>query len=378
MRIRRTTFELGVAVQVPSMPKNIAIVGSGFLGMTLALRLAKSGVKVTLFESAGEIGGLGSASRIGDVSWDKDRHVTLLSDTYTQNLLEELGLANECRWVEAKTGLYTDGEPVSMSNTVEVLKGHPLGLVSKLRLGAAIFIASRIKDRKKLESTSVEKWLVRLSGPKAFGKVRCSPSLKKQIFGHIRGGYVRILERFAEVLAREGVEIRLNWPVHTVEKIGNGKLRVTPRQARRRTDPKPPQRTKYARVKTAFAVMPGFSGGFLAEPELKINGVFDFPRNGLADTFDSVVLTCPSNVAAKLAPQLSRAETQNLENPVILCASNSSHDLPSMKTSVEGLYIVNTSHTINGMLNVNETIQLAEKFLEQDLTTSRKYPGQTE
>ena len=34
------------------MTQNIAIVGSGFLGMTLALRLAERGDNVTLFESA--------------------------------------------------------------------------------------------------------------------------------------------------------------------------------------------------------------------------------------------------------------------------------------------------------------------------------------
>ena len=43
------------------MPQNIAIVGSGFLGMTLALRLAESGATVTNFESSDQIGGLASA-----------------------------------------------------------------------------------------------------------------------------------------------------------------------------------------------------------------------------------------------------------------------------------------------------------------------------
>ncbi len=43
-------------------PKSkIAIVGSGFLGLTLALRLTETGAKVTVFESAPEIGGLASA-----------------------------------------------------------------------------------------------------------------------------------------------------------------------------------------------------------------------------------------------------------------------------------------------------------------------------
>src|SRR3982751_3295444 len=111
------------------MPKNIAIVGSGFLGMTLAMRLAEGGNKVTLYEAAGEIGGLASAWEIGDVVWDKHYHVTLASDKFTRKLVEELGLGDDYRWVETKTGFYTDGELFSMSNTKEFLNFPPLDLI---------------------------------------------------------------------------------------------------------------------------------------------------------------------------------------------------------------------------------------------------------
>ena len=146
------------------MTQNIAIVGSGFLGMTLALRLAKSGANVTMFESANEIGGLASAWEIGDVTWDKHYHVTLASDKYTRKIVDELGLGDDFKWVETKTGFYTDGELVSMSDTMEFLRFPPLGLISKLRLGGTIFYASRVKDWKRLEKISVERWLTRLSG----------------------------------------------------------------------------------------------------------------------------------------------------------------------------------------------------------------------
>ena len=108
------------------MSKNIAIIGSGFLGLTLALRLAEMGAKVTVFESASEIGGLAGAWQIGDVVWDKHYHVTLLSDAFTRKIVEEIGLADEFEWVETKTGFYTDGKLVSMSNTLEFLKFPPL------------------------------------------------------------------------------------------------------------------------------------------------------------------------------------------------------------------------------------------------------------
>src|SRR6476469_4524001 len=146
------------------MSQNIAIVGSGFLGMTLALRLAQRGDQVTLFESANKIGGLASSWEIGGHIWDKHYHVTLASDEHTRKIVAELGLGNEFRWVETKTGFYTDGELVSMSNTMEFLKFPPLGIIGKIRLGATIFYASRVKNWKRLERIPVEKWLTRLSG----------------------------------------------------------------------------------------------------------------------------------------------------------------------------------------------------------------------
>ncbi|MGI8669807.1 MAG: FAD-dependent oxidoreductase, partial [Aridibacter sp.] len=231
-----------------------AIVGSGFLGLTLALRLAENGNDVTVFESAPEIGGLAGVWQIGDLTWDKHYHVTLLSDSYTRKIVEEIGLENEFEWVETKTGFYTDGKLVSMSNSLEFLKFPPLDLISKFRLGGTIFYASRVKDWKALEKVSVEDWLTKLSGRKTFEKMwkpllkaklgeayketsaafiwstiqrmyaARNSGLKKEMFGYVRGGYASVLKRFAEVLEEKGVEIRLNSRVEKIEKLSDGKI----------------------------------------------------------------------------------------------------------------------------------------------------------
>jgi protoporphyrinogen oxidase len=483
--------------------KKVAIVGSGFLGMTLALRLAQSGNKVTIFESANEIGGLAAAWTIGDIVWDKHYHVTLASDKFTRNLVEELGLGDEYRWVETKTGFYTDGKLFSMSDTKEFLSFPPLGLISKLRLGATIFFASRVKDWKHLEKIPVEKWLTKLSGKRTFEKIwkpllkaklgeaykqtsaafiwatiqrmyaARKSGLKKESFGYVRGGYARVLGRFGEVLQENGVEIRFNAPVESIKKLENGQIRVTVPISRRRNDTKSfamPQQTKYGTVQLATAVARGFSGAFLAEPDFETHKYFG---NGVGDTFDEVILTCPSNVAAKIVPQLTTVEQGDLENiqyQGIICASvlmrsslsnyyitnitdempftgviemsalvdkkelsrnalvylpkyvapddelfeksdeeiqelffdglatmyphfsradvlafkvsrvrqvfplpvlNYSSTLPSMKTSVNGVYVVNSSHIVNGTLNVNETVALAERFVSEQKTETR-------
>jgi protoporphyrinogen oxidase len=481
--------------------QRIAIVGSGFLGMTLALRLAEQGHEVTVYEAGGEIGGLASAWQIGDVVWDKHYHVTLLSDSHTRKLVEDLGLGDEFRWVETKTGFYTDGELVSMSNTAEFLKFPPLDLLSKLRLGFTIFYASRVKDWKKLEKIMVETWLTRLSGRKTFEKIwkpllmaklgkayeetsaafiwatiqrmyaARKTGLKKEMFGYVRGGYAHVLERFAEVLEDRGVDVRLNAAIDTVEKLDGGRFRVAAAAARRRSDSKPialKQKTKYSYMKAAAAVAPGFSGAFVTEPQPGATDVVDFtPKD---EIFDKVILTCPSNVAARVAPQLKHHERQAMKNvryQGIVCASlltrvslspyyvtnitddapftgviemsalvdrrefngnsliylpkyvapddelfdktddqirdlfltglekmypqfkradvlefkvsrarqvfplpvvNYSDGLAPMKTSLNGMFVVNSSHIVNGTLNVNETVQLAERFIKEDFS----------
>ena len=157
-----------------------AIVGSGFLGLTLALRLTEIGHEVTIFESSPEIGGLASVWQIGDLTWDRHYHVVLLSDSYTRKIIEEVGLKEEFEWVETKTGFYTDGKLLSMSNTLEFLLFPPLDLISKFRLGATIFYASRLKNWKALEKVTVEQWLTKLSGKKTFDKM-WRPLLKAKL-----------------------------------------------------------------------------------------------------------------------------------------------------------------------------------------------------
>ena len=414
------------------------------LGLTLALRLAQAGRQVSLYEGAEAIGGLAGAWALGDVVWDKHYHVTLLSDTRTRGVVAELGLGDEFQWVETKTGFYTDGELYSMSNTLEFLKFPPLGLIDKFRLGGNIFYASKVRNWQRLEKIGVADWLRRWSGKRTFERMwlpllraklgesytKVSAAfiwatiarmyaarrtgLKKEMFGYVRGGYARVLERFAGKLQETGVTVKLSHRIERVEKTGDN-----------------------------------FSLSF---------------ANGASETFDQVVLTIPSSVAAEVCPQLKEAEKARLngvEYQGIVCASvllkeslgpyyvtnitddfvpftaviemsalvdkaefgghaliylpkyvapddplfqetdeaikarflaalarmyprfkpetdvvtwqisrvrqvfplptvNYSAQLPAQTTSLPGLHIINSAHILNGTLNVNETIQLAE------------------
>ncbi|MEQ8846253.1 NAD(P)/FAD-dependent oxidoreductase [Botrimarina sp.] len=289
-----------------------AVVGGGMLGMTLAHELRKRGVRVTLLEAAPELGGLASAWTLNDaqsgrqVTWDRHYHVTLLSDTRLRRLLEEIGLADELRFVETKTGFYTGGRMHSMSSTLEFLTFPPLRLLEKLRLGATIFAASKMRDWRRLERVPVTDWLRRWSGDGAFEKVwlpllqaklgdahkRVSAAFiwahisrmyaarrtghKKEMFGYVPGGYARLLERFADVLDEAGVDLCTDAPV------------------------------------AAAVARPG--GGV----ELRL------ADEGGSMAFDHVVFTTPSSVVARVVPGLSdeeRRRHEGIEYLGIVCAS---------------------------------------------------------
>ena len=223
-----------------------AVVGGGMLGATLALRLAEAGERVTLFESAPELGGLASAWKLDDVLWDRHYHVTLLSDGRLRNLLSELAIESDVRWVVARTGCYADGRLYSVSNALELVRFPPLRLLDRFRLGWTVLYASRIRDWRHLEEVGVEEWLSRLSGHRAFEKfwrpllrsklgddyrnasaafiwaviqrlyAARRSGLKREMFGYVPGGYARVLSLLTARLAETGVELRLRQPVEAV------------------------------------------------------------------------------------------------------------------------------------------------------------------
>lgn len=278
--------------------------------MTLALRLRQAGHRVVLYEGADRLGGLASAWTLGPVVWDRHYHVTLLSDTELRALLRELGLEHEMRWVETRTGFYTNGRLHSMSNTLEFLRFPPLGLFDKLRLGGTIFYASRIKDWKRLERVPVATWLRRLSGARTFERMwlpllraklgesykKVSAAfiwatiarmyaarrtgLKREMFGYVPGGYARVLEHFAQVLVENGVEIKQGCVAERVEASRGSNASAD-------------------EVSVSFA-------------------------DGSHETFDDVALTIPAPVAARVCAGISEDEEsalRGIEYQGIICAS---------------------------------------------------------
>ena len=430
---------------IEKRPENWGIVGGGVLGLTLALRLAEQGKKVTVIESGPKTGGLAASWQIGDITWDKHYHVMLLSDSALRKVIEELGLSGECNWVETKTGFFANKKLYSLSNSIDYLRLPALKLVDKVRLAGTIFYASKIKNWRKLEQIPVTDWLRKVSGERVLknlwtpllkaklGKnyeiasaaflwavisrlyAARRSGLKKEMFGYVNGGYNTIFERFEKVLADKGVTIKTAHRVHDVEKTSDGLIRIdcegkhslyfdqvvmtTPTTHLPRICPgltrderRVLSKIKYQGIICASAVLKRplspYYLTYITDETIPFTAVVEMSSfvdrkmfNGKSlvylpkyvDPEDEAFLLSDEqleqmflNGLRKMHPDLTADEVidfqiSRVRQVLAIPTIDYSLNVPPMQTSIQHLYLVNSAQIVNGTLNVNETIMLAER-----------------
>lgn len=432
------------------------IVGGGMMGMTLAWRLARAGKRVTLLEAAEQCGGLAAPWQLGSIVWDRHYHVTLYSDLALRELLDELELSGEMRWVTTQTGFYANGKLYPFSSVVDYLNFPPLSLAEKARLGYTILTASRITDWRPLERVTAVEWLTRLSGASTVEKIwlpllraklgpyatRASAAfiwaiiarmyaarrtgMKRELFGYVRGGYGRTLRRFEEKLREAGVDIRTSERTQSVEPVDGG-IEITTASGRLRFDravvtlaaplvPRicpslsPEERERCAGVEYQGIVcasllldepLTPYYITNIADPTIPFTAVIEMTALVCRDDFDNASLVYLPKYVAPTDPAL-QAGDEELET-LFLAALARMHPtfdrhvvralrisrvpyvfpvptlgysdrLPPVLTQTPGLYLANSAHIVNGTLNVNETVKLANQLAETLITESAREP----
>ena len=245
---------------------NIAVIGGGMMGLTLAYRLSQQGHKVTVFESQNQLGGLATYHDYGSFVWDKFYHVILPSDTYLINFLKEINLGDKLRWRPTLTGCYIDEKLYSISNTIEFLRFPPLTLIGKFRLALTLLYGSRINNWRRLEKITVEDWLLKISGRNTYEKLwqplllaklgenykRVSAvfiwsyikrlfsardsKLHKEQLGYVAGGYKTVFDQLEKLICAAGGNICTGVAVKYVKPDSKGGLWVEHNKAKEHFD----------------------------------------------------------------------------------------------------------------------------------------------
>jgi protoporphyrinogen oxidase len=209
--------------------------------------LAKRGVEVEIFEASPSLGGLAGQITLDDgTAIDRFYHAILSSDSYVRNLCDELGLADDLRFMETRTGFYHDGQIHPMNNTADFLRFPLLGWLERFRLGLTVLRAQLVRDWEELESISVQDWLLRWSGKKTYEaiwrpllnakfdggfdsipatyiwsrlvrmKSARNGAQQKELVGHLVGSHIQLINAMAECIERSGGLIHLNSPVQEI------------------------------------------------------------------------------------------------------------------------------------------------------------------
>lgn len=422
-----------------------AVIGGGMLGLTLALRLAERGKRVTILEAGDRLGGLADAWTLdhagGSVTWDRHYHVTLLSDANLGTLLHELNLDQSIVWGTTHTEFYTQNTFHPLNNAIDYLKFPPLRLFDKMRLAGTILYGSSIEDGRKLEEISAEDWLTQLSGERTWAELwqpllraklgenasRASAAfiwaiirrlyaarrsgLKTERFGYIDGGYDRVVKRFAEVLQAKGVTIETDSAVKSVHRSAHAIALRTAKgdrvfdrcvstapaavAANMAVDLTAVEKSRlagivYQGIVCASVVLKQPLNGcyltYIADPDVPFTAVIEMTALVDKQTMGGNTLVyLPRYVASTdemftwtddalraymlppflhMYPHLTAADVlamrfSRVRHVLPISTIGYTHRLPPMTTSIPELFLVNSAHILNGTLNVDETIKLA-------------------
>ena len=224
----------------------VAVIGAGMTGIASALELARAGLSVDLYEARDHLGGLSDTYSWDGITWDRFYHVILSADNRLLALIDELGLTQELRWKETRTGFFKNGRLVSMSSIGDFLTFPFLSYWQKFRLGLGILASSRLKNADKLDRIYVREWLTKMFGRRVYERI-WDPLLRSKLgaarnttsaafmyatisrlygardgeskterMGYVRGGYARILDAARSRLEELGVRIHVDCRVEGV------------------------------------------------------------------------------------------------------------------------------------------------------------------
>lgn len=225
--------------------QRIVIIGGGFTGLAAAYYLSKKGHHVIILEKDQDIGGLAGSFNLNGVKLEKFYHHWFTSDTYILDIVKELGKEDEILYKESNTGLYYNKNFYKLSTPKDLLQFNALKFINRIRLGALVLYARRIKNWKKLEEKSAYDWIKKIAGTQIldvlwkpllegkFGdaapdisavwfwnkiKLRGGSRGKKnaETLLYYKGGFARLAEHIADVIRKNEGVIHLN---HTVKGI---------------------------------------------------------------------------------------------------------------------------------------------------------------
>lgn len=256
-------------------PKNIAIIGGGFTGLTAAYTLAKKGHHVTVFEAEAILGGLVAGFDIDGVPLEKAYHFLYKTDNHIIDMAKELGIADTLTFHASSTGLAYGGILYPFMTPMDLIRFKPLSFVNRIRAGLVVLYLSKATKWQKFADVTAIEWMRKWGGEEVT-RIIWEPVLRGKFFDY----YDKIAMSY--VWGRVAVRANSKDKGDVTEKLGyfaGGFRTFTDALVRACTQ----RGVKFVLNTKPSAVIQG-------------NDSATIVYNGTEQTFDAVLATTPSHV----------------------------------------------------------------------------------
>lgn len=200
----------------------VGVIGAGAAGLAAAYELVKLGHQPVVYERAPFLGGQASTFDIDGARLERGYHHLFTGDTDILDLVREIGLGHQLRYVDSKVGTFYGGKIYDFVTPVDLMKFTPLSLVNRLRLGLLALRLRRMKDWRKVENVTADEWIRRNAGQSVYD-IFWGPMLR----GKFGAEYYKQVG-MAWVWGQDQHKVRVTWEGH-----GQGEAGLSDRQLRR-------------------------------------------------------------------------------------------------------------------------------------------------
>jgi protoporphyrinogen oxidase len=217
----------------------IAIAGAGIAGLSAAYDLLAAGHEVTLYEVAGNTGGLAAGFRDPNWQWplEKFYHHLFTSDKSIIGLVEELGMRDRLFFPRPVTSVLYQDQIVPFDSPKAWLTFPGFNWLDVARFGLVSAYLRFTKPWRRLEQTTAAAWLRRWYGDKIY-EILWRPLLigkfgpyyqeanmawmwarlhvRSPRLGYFVGGFQAFVDQLTTAVVQRGGAVRLNCGVENI------------------------------------------------------------------------------------------------------------------------------------------------------------------